>query len=329
MIAGLGAKESIALLAQQWHWPFIPCPLRLFANKEWALQEIEPVTQKNILLIHDLGLWQSDALMALGLLTHSLKQGGAKTITLVVPFLPYGRQNGGKKGHGFGILKSLLTALPVDRLATCTPHDPQAFRGEAPFSCDFFQEIPGCAIFAPHLMDQGIDLVVTPDRGGQQRAASMAKYLDCPVLGLSKTRLYQDPKGVSVTSDHPGCIAHKRCLIVDDMIDTGATLVKSIDYLVQHGAKSVTACATHGVFTDGCLEHLRAVGLNDLWISNTIPLDFNAVDCKAMDSSGSVVTGPEQVLTIHQVPWVQAFSPQPMTPKIHRIKSMTTGADNG
>jgi ribose-phosphate pyrophosphokinase len=247
------------------------------------------VANKDIVLVHDLGFWQKDALMGLGILSHGLAEEGAKTITLIVPYLPYGRQNGGKNGDGFHILHKILGAFPLHRVVTCDAHALH-FLEERP---GFFHAIPGAAIFFPHLVDQAIDLVVAPDQGAQGRAALLAKYLGCPWIGLSKIRDPQDESSVAIDCALPQRILNQRCVIIDDILDTGRTLAKSTTYLWQHGAKTVVACMTHGFFTQGALERIQSCGLKDLWISNSVPTFLQ-------DQTGT--------LTIHRVCWAQALA---------------------
>jgi ribose-phosphate pyrophosphokinase len=264
LVQGLVSGSSVQMLAQQWHCPWLTCPLAQFPCGEWTVRALSGIEGKTIVVVHDLGPWQKDALMALGILTTALMKAKAATIWVIAPYLPYGRQNSPQNGPGFDILGQILGTFAIDHWMVMDAHSPKSMV-QWPLS---IQSISGIDIFLPELTGQEIDCVVSPDQGGYERAKNCAERLGCAWTTLSKTRT---KKGIEMFHPNPEILRGQRCLIVDDILDTGHTLVKATEHLMESQAKSVMACVTHGLFSPGCLGLLECCGLTDLWISDSVP----------------------------------------------------------
>ena len=118
--------------------------------------------------------------------------------------------------------------------------------------------------------------IVSPDAGGVERARSFAKRLNCPLAIIDKRRTEVN---VAEVMNIIGNVRDKHCLIVDDLVDTGGTLVKGVEALLEADAKSVTACATHAVLSGPAVERINASPLEELVVTNTIPHGEKAAEC--------------------------------------------------
>jgi ribose-phosphate pyrophosphokinase len=118
--------------------------------------------------------------------------------------------------------------------------------------------------------------VVSPDAGGVERARAFAKRLDAPLAIIDKRRT---DANVAEVMNIIGDVEGQHCLIVDDLVDTAGTLVKAVEALLDKGAKGVTACATHAVLSGSAVQRIAASELDELVVTNSIPLTAEAVAC--------------------------------------------------
>ncbi len=150
---------------------------------------------------------------------------------------------------------------------TCDLHADQ-IQGFFDFPVD---HIYASSVFLPHLREMNIEnlAIAAPDMGGAKRANAYARYLQCPVIICHKSRERANVVG-SITAI--GDVAGKNVIIVDDMIDTAGTLTKAANVLKEMGALSVRACATHAVFSGNAYERIAESALEEVIVSDTIPL---------------------------------------------------------
>ena len=166
-----------------------------------------------------------------------------------------------------GSVANILHAAGCDRVMTCDLHADQ-IQGFFDFPVD---HIYASNIFLPYL--RGLDIkdlaIAAPDMGGAKRANAYARYLQCPVIVCHKSRERANVVG-SITAI--GDVAGKNVVIVDDMIDTAGTLTKAANVLKEMGALSVRACATHAVFSGSAYERIAGSALEEVIVTDTIPL---------------------------------------------------------
>ena len=210
-------------------------------------------------------------LMQLLLLIDALKRASARRITVVIPYFGYARQDRKDKPRvpiSSKLVADLLTTAGADRALVVDLHAPQ-IQG--------FFNIPVDHLFAsPVLVDyfrkkQFPDLtVVSPDAGGVERARFFAKKMDSALAIVDKRRVETD---VTEVMHVIGDVKGRTCLILDDIIDTAGTLVKTCQALLDAGAREVYACATHaGAFRDRRSRRISQSGLAEVVVTNTIPL---------------------------------------------------------
>jgi ribose-phosphate pyrophosphokinase len=208
--------------------------------------------------------------MELLLMIDALKRSSAERITAVLPYYGYARQDRKDKPRvpiSAKLVASLIERAGADRIFCLDLHAAQ-IQGffdvpvdhlfSAPVMIDYFKPQA-----TPHLT------VVSPDAGGVERARAFAKRLKAPLAIIDKRR---EEVNVAEVMHIIGRVRGRNCLIVDDLIDTAGTLVKATEALLEKGATSVSACATHAVLSGPALERIESSQLKEVVVSNSIPL---------------------------------------------------------
>jgi len=216
----------------------------------------------------------SDNLMELLLMVDAAKRASAANIIAVMPYFGYARQD--KKGKprvpiGAKLVSNLLTAAGVDRIMTMDLHADQ-IQG--------FFEVPVDHLYASELFTEDITslnlpnlIIASPDMGGSKRANAYAKILNSGVVVCYKERKQANVIGeMKILGDVNG----KDVVIIDDMVDTGGTLTKAADLMMESGATSVRAYCTHGILSGTAYERLDNSSIAELVITNTIPKTHNS-----------------------------------------------------
>ena len=212
----------------------------------------------------------TDNLFELLLTIDAAKRASADTVSAVIPYFGWARQDRKDKPRvsiGAKLVANMLRAAGADRIMTCDLHADQ-IQGFFDVPVD---HIYASKVFIPYLQSLNIqDLAIAaPDMGGAKRANAYAKELACPVIICHKSR---ERANVVASITAIGEVEGKNVIIVDDMIDTAGTLTKAAEVLMDKGAKSVRACATHAVFSGPAYERIADSKLCEVIVSDTIPL---------------------------------------------------------
>jgi len=213
-------------------------------------------------------------LMELLLMIDALKRASARRITAVIPYYGYARQDRKDKPRvpiSSKLVADLLTTAGADRALIVDLHAPQ-LQG--------FFNIPVDHLFAsPVLVDHFKKLhlpnltVVSPDAGGVERARFFAKKVDAALAIVDKRRVEAN---VAEVMNVIGDVRGRTCLVIDDLIDTAGTLVKTANALIENGASEVYACCSHPVFSDPAVENILNSCIRQVVVTNTIPLSSEA-----------------------------------------------------
>src|SRR6267378_3742543 len=213
-------------------------------------------------------------LMELLLMVDALKRASARRITAVIPYFGYARQDRKDKPRvpiSAKLVADLLTTAGADRALIVDLHAPQ-LQG--------FFNIPVDHLFAsPVLVDHFKRLglpnltVVSPDAGGVERARFFAKKMDSALAIMDKRRVEMN---VAEIMNVIGEVNGRTCLIIDDLIDTAGTLVKTASALIENGAIGVYACASHAVLSYPAVENIAKSVIREVVVTNTIPLTEEA-----------------------------------------------------
>jgi ribose-phosphate pyrophosphokinase len=236
-------------------------------------------------------------LMELFLMIDAFKRASARRITAVIPYFGYARQDRKDKPRvpiSSKLVSDLLVASGTHRLLTIDLHAPQ-IQG--------FFSIPVDHLFAaPVLVEyfQKLNLpnltVVSPDAGGVERARAFAKRLKAELAMVNKRRMEAN---VAQVMNVIGDVEGQHCLVVDDMIDTAGTLVKTVEALKDKGAVKVYACATHPVLSGPAVDRIEKSQLEEVIVTNTIPLSSEKRKCKKIRTLSVAKLLAEAVQAIH------------------------------
>ena len=241
-----------------------------FQDGESYVQILENVRGADVFLVQPTCDPVNEHLMQLLLLIDALKRASARRITVVIPYFGYARQDRKDKPRvpiSSKLVADLLTVAGADRALVVDMHAPQ-IQG--------FFNIPVDHLFAsPVLVGHFKELqlpnltVVSPDAGGVERARFFAKKMDSALAIVDKRRVEMD---VTEVMHVIGDVHDRTCLILDDIIDTAGTLVKTSQALLDAGARQVYACATHAVLSGPAIERISKSSLVECVVTNTIPL---------------------------------------------------------
>ena len=241
-----------------------------FKDGEGYVQIQENVRGADVFVIQPTCHPVDQHLMELMLMMDALKRASARRITAVVPYYGYGRQDRKDKPRApisAKLVADLLTTAGANRALLIDPHAPQ-IQG--------FFNIPVDHLFAsPVLVDyfKRLNLpnltVVSPDAGGVERARFFAKKMDSALAIVDKRRVEMN---VAEIMHVIGDVKGRTCLVIDDLIDTAGTLVKTASALMESGASAVYACASHPVLSGPAVENLSGSCIQEVVVTNTIPL---------------------------------------------------------
>jgi ribose-phosphate pyrophosphokinase len=211
----------------------------------------------------------ADNLLELLLMIDAARRASAHYVTVVIPYFGYSRQDRKDKprvGIGAKLIANLLTAAGADRLMTVDLHAGQ-IQGFFDFPVDHLE---GTAIFVPYLKSLGLDniLFASPDVGGVVRTRNIAKFFNAEMVICDKHRKRaNEVASMQLIGDVTGADV----VLVDDLIDTGGTMCKAAQLIMDKGAKSVRAIVTHAVLSGNAYENISNSVLTELVVTNTIP----------------------------------------------------------
>ena len=244
--------------------------MKTFSDGEIYLQIQENVRGADVFVVQPTCKPVDRNLMELLLTIDALNRASADRITAVLPYYGYARQDRKDKPRvpiSAKLIAELLETAGADRVLCLDLHAAQ-IQG--------FFDIPVDHLFATPVMIDYLKsmqtpemMVISPDAGGVERARAFAKRLNVQLAIIDKRR---EEANVAEVMHIIGDVEGRDCLIVDDLIDTGGTLVKGAEALLNAGAASVRACATHAVLSPPCVQRIEASGIKEVGLTNSIPL---------------------------------------------------------
>ena len=256
-----------------------------FRDGECYVQIQENVRGADVFVMQPTCRPVDEHLMELLLMIDALKRASARRITAVMPYFGYARQDRKDKPRSpisSKLVADLLTTAGANRALIVDLHTPQ-LQG--------FFNIPVDHLFAsPVLVDHFRKLqlpnltVVSPDAGGVERARFFAKKVDAALAIVDKRRVEIN---VAEVMHVIGDVDGRTCLIIDDLIDTAGTLVKTAEALIENGATSVYACASHAVLSGPAVENIKNSVIKEVVVTNTIPLTAEA-DAARTEKGGKI-----------------------------------------
>ena len=244
-----------------------------FSDEELNIKINDDLYQKDVLITHELFPNINENLLQLLFLINASKKRGAKRVHAIIPYFAYSRMDHKKNDQDFisaSCIASLLEAAGIDTLITIDLHSSQI---------EGFFRIPVKNITMLELFelsfnnyDRADAVIVSPDIGGKIRSASISKFLNAPLAVIYKQR---DEKNDVMMNGIMGDVKNKHCILVDDIIGSGQTIIKAIDVLKSLGAKSIEVIATHNLINveNPNLDKILS-RINKLSISNSVQTDY-------------------------------------------------------
>jgi ribose-phosphate pyrophosphokinase len=263
------AEEVAELLGTK----LVPTTAYDFANGETFVRFEESVRGVDAFVIQAHPAPINHWLMEQLLMVDALKRASAKRITVVAPFFPYARQDKKHKGRepiSARLVTDLFKAAGANRVMSVDLHSPQ-IQGFFDGPVDHLWALPMLADYVKEVWGEELLTVVSPDSGRVRVADIWADRLGAPLAIIHKRRDPNVPNKVSV-HELVGEVAGRTCVLVDDMIDTGGTIVAAAKALKENGASRVIVAATHAVFSDPAVERLSDESIDAVVVTNTLPL---------------------------------------------------------
>ena len=263
------AEEVAALLGTT----LVPTTAYDFANGETFVRFVESVRGVDAFVIQAHPAPINHWLMEQLLMVDALKRASAKRITVVAPFFPYARQDKKHKGRepiSARLVTDLYKAAGANRVMSVDLHSPQ-IQGFFDGPVDHLWALPMLADFVKEKWGHEELTVVSPDSGRVRVADIWADRLGAPLAIIHKRRDPNVPNQVSV-HELVGEVEGRTCVLVDDMIDTGGTIVAAAKALKENGAKRVIVAATHAVFSHPAVERLSDGSVDAVLVTNTLPI---------------------------------------------------------
>src|SRR6201986_4091175 len=269
LLAGNSNRALAEAMGQYLGLPMVKAVVRRFADMEVFVEIQENVRGEDIFVIQSTSLPAHDNLWELLIVIDALRRASARRVTAVIPYFGYARQDrkvGPRTPISAKLVANLITRAGADRVLTVDLHAGQ-IQG--------FFDIPTDNLYAAPVMVRDIRerfdlsevMVVSPDVGGVVRARGLAKRINAPLAIIDKRR---ERAGESEVMNVIGDVAGYTCILVDDIVDSGGTLVNAADALLANGAKEVYAYISHGVLSGGAVTRITSSRLKELVITDSI-----------------------------------------------------------
>lgn len=278
LLSGNANPELAQAIAAYLEAPLGRVKVQRFSDGETFCEIVENVRGVDAFVVQPTSSPVNDHVMELLIMVDALRRASAATITAVIPYYGYARQDrkvAPRTPITSKLVADLIQAAGVDRVVSIDLHAGQI---QGFFNIPF-DHLYGMPVMLDDYLKKNFDssaVVVSPDAGGVERARAYSKRLNASLAIIDKRR---ERANVSEVMHLIGDVRGKECIIVDDMIDTAGTLVGAAKALVDHGATKVVACATHGVLSGAAISRITDSPLAEVVVSDTIPLSAEAKAC--------------------------------------------------
>ena len=269
LLSGNSNKPLSKQIAKFLKSKLVNSSIRKFSDGEIYIEINENIRGNSIFIIQSVSSPANDNLMELLLCIDALKRSSAKNITTVIPYFGYARQDRKvvpRTSISAKLVSNLITNAGADRVVTVDLHAGQ-IQGFFDIPVDNLFATP---IFAKHIkrkIKSNNIICVAPDVGGVERARALGKKLD---VGLAIVDKRRPSPGKSQVMNVIGNVKNKICILTDDIIDSGGTIVNAADALLKRGAKEVHVYATHGVFSGDAVKKIKNSKIKNLVITDSI-----------------------------------------------------------
>ncbi|MGK7390417.1 MAG: ribose-phosphate pyrophosphokinase [Candidatus Cyclobacteriaceae bacterium M2_1C_046] len=269
LYSGKETKYLSEKIASSYGQPLGDVVLQEFSDGELSPFYTESVRGSNVYIIQST-FPPADNLLELLLMIDAAKRASAKHVTAVIPYFGYARQDRKDKPRvaiAAKLMANLISAAGADRIMTCDLHADQ-IQGFFDIPLD---HLDGTAIFVPYLRSLDLNNIIfaSPDVGGVKRTRGYAKYFNAELVVVDK---YRQKANEVASMRLIGEVEGKDVVLIDDLIDTGGTICKAAALLMEKGANSVRAIATHPVLSGKAYENINSSVLDELVVTDTLPL---------------------------------------------------------
>ena len=269
LVTGNSNRALAQAIAAYLELPLTACTVKRFADKEIFVEIHDNVRGEDVYIVQSTSYPANDNLMELLILADALRRSSARRITAVIPYFGYARQDRRSTGRtpiSAKLVANLVTEAGVNRVITLDLHAAQ-IQG--------FFDIPTDNLYAGPVItrdigqhyDTGKLMIVSPDVGGVARARAIAQRIGADLAIVDKRR---SKPGVSEVMNIIGDVGGQSCILIDDIVDSGGTLVNAAEALLKAGAREVSAYITHGVLSEGAAERIGKSKLKELVVSDSI-----------------------------------------------------------
>jgi len=288
IFSGTNSRYLAEKIAQQFGKPLGSLTIQRFSDGEILPIYTESVRGCDVFIINSTNA-PADNLIETLLLVDAARRASAKYVTVVAPYFGYARQDRKDRPRvsvGAKLVANILTAAGANRLMTCDLHAGQ-IQGFFDIPVD---HLDGSYIFIPYLKTLRLNdpVFAAPDVGGTGRARGFAKHFAVELVICDK---YRKRANEVASMQVIGDVENKDVVIVDDMIDTGGTLSKAADIIMEKGARSVRAICTHPLLTGNAYENIEGSKLEELVVTDTIPLRKPSPKIKVLTVSNLFAKG--------------------------------------
>ncbi|KQS56040.1 phosphoribosylpyrophosphate synthetase [Brevundimonas sp. Leaf363] len=278
LLSGNSNRTLAQAIADHLDMPLTRAQVKRFADNEVFVAIEENVRGEDVFIIQSTSYPANDNLMELLIMTDALVRASARRITAVVPYFGYARQDrktGGRTPISAKLVANMITRAGADRVLTMDLHAGQ-IQGFFDIPTDNLVATPVLANDIKGNYQRGNLMIVSPDVGGVVRARSLAERLNVDLAIVDKRR----PKaGESEVMNIIGDVAGRECILFDDIVDSGGTLVNAAKALIDAGATQVSAYISHGVLSGPAVQRVTDGPLKELVITDSIEQPHEVLNC--------------------------------------------------
>ncbi|KAB8143805.1 ribose-phosphate pyrophosphokinase [Chloroflexia bacterium SDU3-3] len=278
IFSGNGNPELAQAISSRLNIPMGDCTVASFVNENIFVRLNESVREKDVFVVQSLTSPLSDRIMELLIMLDAVRRAAAGRVTAVIPYYPYGRTDKRDQPRvpiTARLLADMMQTAGAQQVITMDLHAGQ-IQGFFNIPVD---ELSAMSLLARHFQERNWDdaVVVSPDLGFAKRARNFAELLGVPLAIVEKRRIQQlhNTEGQLTRVEALnliGDVEGKRCILVDDEIMTGGSMVEAADLLMARGAREVHACAVHGVLAGNAMERLSSSVICEVVVTDTLPV---------------------------------------------------------
>ncbi|MEE1223376.1 MAG: ribose-phosphate pyrophosphokinase [Bacteroidaceae bacterium] len=293
VFSGTATKYLAEKICESLGCPLGDMSVTRFSDGEFEVCFEESIRGKDVFLVQST-FPNADNLMELLLMVDAAKRASARTISAVIPYFGWARQDRKSKPRvsiAAKLVADMLSAAGINRLITMDLHADQ----EQGFFNVPVDHLYASSIMLPYIQSLNLEnlVIATPDVGGSKRASTYSKYLNCPLVLCNKTRKKANEVA---TMQIIGDVKNANVILVDDMVDTAGTITKAANIMIENGAVSVRAIASHGIMSGKADERVQESALTEMVFTDSIPYNGTCTKVKSLPTADLIAETIRRVL---------------------------------